>query len=280
MSSVIRLCLYELRLQRGYARVWLGYLTGLVLMLNEASHYIRYARELGEDIQVFEPFLVTVNNQSIVVFVVIGWMLVISSVPYIDSSSVYAVYRTTHKKWNLSVCLTIVAQAILYYVILLVGTIVISLPHCYFDNCWSYPLVRLASGTASATDIVFADKSIVDTLSLFSVFGNTFLLAILYACLLGLFTYAMSLAFSRQWGCVAGVLFHFIGFEVMKEGMGFFITYSMLARSIAVLQMGSYAIENLMDTYLLFFVGNYLLMVCAKWLTVRYDVPAVVKGDG
>ena len=35
-SNGMRLILYQLRIQKGYLRVWLGYMTGAVLIMNEA----------------------------------------------------------------------------------------------------------------------------------------------------------------------------------------------------------------------------------------------------
>lgn len=277
-SNGMRLILYQLRLQKGYLRVWLGYMTGAVLIMNEAMAYVRYAKDMGQAIQILEPFMVAVNNPNTVVFVVIGWLLVISSVPYLDAASMHAVYRTDHKRWNRAVCMTIIIQAFLYYAVLLFATVVISIPYGYWGNCWSYPLVSLSSGTM-AVDVMFADRQLVNTETLYCVFGHSFFLMFLYAVLIGVFTYAASLAFSRRIACVMGVLFHFLGFEIMKEGMGMIITCSALAHSIAVLQLGDNAMESISQTYLYFCISIwFLIQLCGKFIR-WFDLPAIGKEE-
>ena len=51
-SNGMRLILYQLRIQKGYLRVWLGYMTGAVLIMNEAMAYVRYAKDMGQAIQI------------------------------------------------------------------------------------------------------------------------------------------------------------------------------------------------------------------------------------
>lgn len=101
----------------------------------------------------------------------------------------------------------------------------------------------------------------------------------LYAVLIGVFTYAASLAFNRRIACVMGVLFHFLGFEIMKEGMGMIITCSALAHSIAVLQLGDNAMESISQTYLYFCISIwFLIQLCGKFIR-WFDLPAIGKGE-
>ncbi|MGN0154611.1 MAG: hypothetical protein ACI4A3_09170 [Lachnospiraceae bacterium] len=279
MSNVIRICGYELRIQMKSKRVWLGYLTGIVLIINQSMEYIRYAGELGEAVNVLEPFLVAVNNPNTIIFLVLGWMLVISSTPFIDTMSFYVIHRTSRKNWNRAILVYIIIQAVLYYFILWLATVIISFQNGYLANVWSYPLIKTASGIHSSYDINFPYIELVNAENIFSVFIHSFLLAVLYAVMLGILTYVVSLAFRHNIGPVFGVAFHFLGYEIMKEGLGFAIDYSLLARSVAVLQIGKGALVNVFDTYLIFLIGIVILAELSQKIIAYIDFPKASREE-
>ena len=43
IKEIFRLCVYEFRVQLASARVWLGYLIGIVLVLRQTAEYLAYA---------------------------------------------------------------------------------------------------------------------------------------------------------------------------------------------------------------------------------------------
>lgn len=272
MSSVITLCLYEFRIQMKTKRVWLGYLVGMVLIINHSIGYVRYAASLGEPINVLEPFLVAANNPNTILFMILGWLLVISGVPFIDDISYYAVYRTNRKRWNNAVLLYICMQSVLYYIILIAATICIGLKNGYLANVWSYSIVKLASGImANEYDASFPYQSFIKAESLYMAFFQTFLLSVLYAIWIGVLTYLFSLALRHRTGAVFGIVVHFLGYEIMKEGFGFKITYSLLARSIPALQVGKGALTGLRNSCLLFLIFTCILMILSHKIICCID---------
>ena len=81
-KEILRLCAYEFRVQFASVRVWLGYLIGIVLVLRQTAEYLAYAAHFGEPVNVLEGFLIAGNSSNTVMFLVLGWLLVISGFKY------------------------------------------------------------------------------------------------------------------------------------------------------------------------------------------------------
>lgn len=271
MSSVLKLCYYEFQVQMKSKRTWLGYMVGIVLIINHSFSYIQYAQDIGESINVLEPFLVAANNPNTIVFLILGWLLVISGVPFIDHISYYAIYRTKRKTWNCAMILYICLQAVLYYLILLVVTILTSMKNGYFANIWSYTIRKVISNVGNEYNINFPYEAFVSGESVYVSVIHTLALAVGYAVLMGLLTYIVSLISKRNIGPVIGVLFHFLGYEIMKEGLGITINFSLLARSIPALQIGEDALTGILDTYIVYAIILMLLFEISQKLIQHID---------
>ena len=271
MSSVLKLCYYEFQVQMKSNGTWLGYMVGFVLIINHYFSYIQYAQDIGESINVLEPFLVAANNPNTIVFLILGWLLVISGVPFIDHISYYAIYRTKRKTWNCAMILYICLQAVLYYLILLVVTILTSMKNGYFANIWSYTIRKVISNVGNEYNINFPYEAFVSGESVYVSVIHTLALAVGYAVLMGLLTYIVSLISKRNIGPVIGVLFHFLGYEIMKEGLGITIHFSLLARSIPALQIGEDALTGILDTYIVYAIILMLLFEISQKLIQHID---------
>lgn len=259
MNSVIKLCNYEFRIQMKSKKVWLGYLIGIVMILKDYIGYIYYAEDMKEAVNVLDVFLIAGNNPNKIIFYSLGWLLVMSGTPFINNVSSYAIYRTKRKIWNCVILLYIAMQAFIYSFVMVIVTVAVSLKKGYLANVWSCPMIRLSKGMENQYDISFEYPNVMREASVYEVFIHTFLLLLLYIILLGIITYAFSLLLQRKLGPLCGAAFHFLGYEIMKERMGFSITYSLLARSIAAFQIGDGALENISNTYVVFLVGVIVL---------------------
>lgn len=281
IKEIFRLCVYEFRVQLASARVWLGYLIGIVLVLRQTAEYLAYAAHFGEPVNVLEGFLIAGNTSNTVMFLVLGWLLLISAAPFVDSNTGYLIYRTKKRLWNRAVVLYLAVQAFIYYGILALASILFSARSGFLANVWSRPLVRLAGGgDLSLYDVYFPFQEFIHKFSVVSSFFQTWLLLFCYALLLGLFLYVFSLLSGQLTGVTAAFLFHFLGYETMKEGLGFIIRYSLLARSVLVLQTGSGADAQLFDTYVLY-IGLIILMILLSDIFIKkVDFREAAKGEG
>ena len=280
-KAILRLCAYEFRVQLASARVWLGYLIGIVLVLRQTAEYLAYAAHFGEPVNVLEGFLIAGNSANTVMFLVLGWLLVISAAPFVDSSTGYLIYRTRKSLWSRAVALYLAVQAFIYYGLLALASILFSAGNGFLANVWSRPLIRLAGGgSLSLYDVYFPFEEFIHEFSIVSGFFQTWLLLFGYALLLGLFLYVFSLLSGQLAGVTAAFLFHFLGYETMQEGLGFITRYSLMARSVLVLQVGSGADARLFDTYVLYAALIFLLIFLSGILIKHVDFREAAKGEG
>lgn len=266
MNSVKRICKicgYLFRTHRSSVRMWLGYLLGIVMVMQQAFGYLVYAADAGEPINLLEAFIVVGNNYNMSMFLALGWLLVVSDAPFLNDSTRYVLCRSNRKEWNRAAYCYIFLQAAIYYALMAGATAVFSMGNGYSANIWSAPLFALTEDarTAAAYNVSFLYPSLIRTVSVFAAFFFTWLLNFLYGLILGLLLYAADLFLPSVMGAGAVFLFHFLGYEVMKEGYMLSMRYSLLARSIAALQIGARVETTVPETLIVYAV--IILLLCA-----------------
>ena len=283
MRDVIKLCIYELKIQMLSKRVLLGYLVGISIMLKFAVGYIQDGDYIGEPINVLEPFIIVGNCDRIIMLLTVGWLLIMSEAPFVNKISFYALYRTKRKLWNEAMVIYIFVQALLYYAVIAVVLMLLGGMNGYLANIWSVPFIDvLSSGSDSYLyGVDFPTSDYADVQSVYMGFFHTFALQVLYAVIIGIFVYVISQMTNRMAGPIAAFILHFLGYEIMKEGYGIVITYSLLARSIPAFQLGKNALVNLGQSYLIFIVIIILLVELSGKLVNYMDFKnmAIQEGD-
>lgn len=281
MKDVLELCLYEFRLRIVSKRVWLGYLVGIVIVLKQSAEYLAYAKSMGEAVNVLDAFIIAGNNYNTVMFFVLGWLLVISEAPFVNNNSFYLIYRTKKKSWNQAMLLYIILQAIIYYGLLAVSTIIFSCRNGFMANIWSKPIVELTEGASNLLqyDVYFPYQSFIKETSVFGGFSQTWILLFAYGLVMGLFLYTFSLLANQIAGAVAVFAFHFLNYEIMKEGYMMIIKYSLLARSILVLQTGKETGTYVFDSYLIYGILIILIIGLSNKIIQYVDFKEICKGE-
>lgn len=281
LKSIIKLCLYEFKIEIHSKRVLLGYLVGIVMILKQSAGYLLYSNEIGLSVNVLEPFIIAGNNYNTVMFLVLGWLLVISEAPFVNSNSTFLMYRTQRTTWNYAMILYIMVQGIFYYAITAVSSIVISVFNGYFANIWSPAIIKLSSGgnKVNALEVYFPYPQFMRQESVFSAFIITWSLCLLYGIVLALVLYVFNLFTNQIVGAVAAFLFHFLGYELMKEGYMVIIKYSLLARSVPVLLIGSELDATLPQSYVLFALLIVILIFITGRIVKYVDFKEISRGE-
>ena len=281
LRSIIKLCLYEFKIEIHSKRVLLGYLVGIVMILKQSAGYLLYSNEIGLSVNVLEPFIVAGNNYNTVMFLVLGWLLVISEAPFVNSNSTFLMYRTQRTTWNYAMTLYIMVQGIFYYAITAVSSIVISVFNGYFANIWSPAIIKLSSdgNKVNALEVYFPYPQFMRQESVFSAFIITWSLCLLYGIVLALVLYVFNLFTNQIVGAVAAFLFHFLGYELMKEGYMVIIKYSLLARSVPVLLIGSELDATLPQSYVLFALLIVILIFISGRIVKYVDFKEISRGE-
>lgn len=281
-KEILKLCAYEFRIQMLSKRVWMGYLVGIVIIMKQSFGYLRYADSMQESVNVLEAFIVAGNNYNTAMFLVLGWLLVISEAPFVNNNSLYLIYRTNKKNWNTAMLLYLFLQAAIYYGLLAGATVLLSAGNGFFANIWSEPLVELTKTGSVVTEfnVSFPYASFIKEVSVFQAFGYTGLLAFLYGLILGLLLYTFNLFSNQLVGAIAAFMFHFLGYEIMKEGFGFVIRYSLMARSVPVLQIGGNTGASLQETFIIYLVILLALCAASDKIVRCTDFREASKGEG
>lgn len=282
MKDILKICVYEFRLQIVSKRVWLGYFLGHVIIMKQSFGYLVYADSSKEAINVLEAFVIAGNNYNTAMFLVLGWLLVISEAPFVNNNSLYLIYRTNKKNWNIAMILYIFLQAVIYYGIIASCTVLFSVSRGFLGNIWSNPLISLTKNADKITEfnVYFPYGSFIKEVSIFQAFLYTWLLCFLYGLILGLFLYIFNLFSNQIAGAVSTFLFHFLGYEIMKEGFMVSIKYSLLARSILILHIGEDLGVTFHETLLVYAIVIFLLIIVSNKIVKFTDFKEASKGEG
>lgn len=279
LRTISKICIYEIRLHAASKRVLMGYLLGAAVMIKQIMGYLCYAGDCGEPIQVCEAFIAACNDSTALMFLTLGWLLVISDAPFLNSASLYTLYRTEKKTWNSAMILYITLQGIMYYISMAFISILLSAPNGYGANIWSAPLRDLAvsENFIQKWNLIFPYREFTEQVTVWQAFGHTCLLAFCYGMVMALLLYICNLAFKNILGMVVTIGFHFLGYEIYKESFSTMIDFSLLARSIPAYQIGRGG-TDLIQTYLLYIILFLVLTEVAQQLIKRTDMKGIVQG--
>lgn len=211
-----------LRQEQKNARVFMGYLLGFAIMGYWMNGFLRYAADLGEPVNVLEAFCVVEQHYVNMLFLVLGWLLVIADAPFMKGNLYLLLYRCGRKCWNTGMLFYILIQAFLYTAVMAVFTIIFSSFSGFAGAMWSSPLYSLALDVTNSIgaryNITFPWLMMMKTMSVPQAFAVTFLFLYLYLVFLGVLLYAAALLFSGIAGIVAVTGVHLAGYLQMMDG--------------------------------------------------------------
>ena len=213
-------------------RVIMGYLLGYAIMGYWMSGFLRYAADTGEPINILETFCVVEQHYVNMLFIVLGWLLVVADAPFIKGNIYLLLYRCGRKRWNMGMFFYILVQAFLYTAAMAAFTIMISSFFGFAGNMWSSPAYSLALDVTNSIgtkyNITFPWLMMMKTMSVPEAFAVTFLFLYLYLAFMGALLYA-ALLVSGIAGMVVVIGGHLVGYLRMMDGD---TETSLLARAV------------------------------------------------
>lgn len=219
--------------ERQSGRVLMGYLLGFAIMGYWMSNFLGYAVETGEPINILETFCVIEQHYVNMLFLVLGWLLVIADAPFITGNVYLLLYRCGRRRWNMGMLFYLLIQAFLYVLAMAVFTIVISSFYGFAGNMWSSPVYSLAQDAGNHIgvkyNITFPWLAMMKAMTVPQAFAVTFLFLYLYLVFLGVLLYTVALLFHGIAGIVVVMGVHLTGYLRMMDGH---IESSLLARAI------------------------------------------------
>lgn len=281
IKNIIKICVYELRIQMISKRVWLGYLIGIAIILHRSLDYFMYVNSLGEKTNMLEAFIIAGNDASTIMFMVLGWFLIISEAPFLNSNAQFLICRTNRQKWNTSMLLYIVLQGVIYYSVLAVSTIIFGLGRSFARNEWSSVLIKLAEDPyQNNVPVFFPYTTFIKRVSVYKAFGYTWILSLLYGIIFGMLLYTFSQVANRVIGAAVALSFHFWGYEIMEEGLGVVVKYSLFARSMPAPHMNEYSGAAIGQTILIYFLLIWILVSVSNIIAKNADFRETYEESG
>ncbi|WP_455716532.1 hypothetical protein [Anaerosporobacter sp.] len=207
-----------------------------------------------------------------------GIVFLFSDAPFINKNQPYIIIRSKRVPWVLGQILYIAMASAIYFLFLMLVSILVLLPHATFaTNGWGKIVQTLAQTNAGAQiNLQFGiSKEIITFYSPWEAFGLSFLLNWGVACFLGLILFVINLKFNRMLGLVAGgvILFFDLLVTNMLSPSFYHISPVSLSRLSVLDPMGVSLFPNLTYPFVFFGVSivilSILLVVSIKKTTIE-----------
>ena len=221
------------RQEQRNVRVIMGYLLGFAIVGYWMSGFLRYAADTGEPVNILEAFCVVEQHYVNMLFLVLGWLLVVADAPFMKGNIYLLLYRCGRKRWNMGMFFYILMQAFFYTAAMAAFTIIISSFLGFVGNMWSSPVYSLArdvtNNIGAKYNITFPWLVMMKVMSVPQAFAVTFLFLYLYLAFMGALLYTAALLFSGIAGMMAAMGVHLAGYLRMMDG---YTETSLLARAV------------------------------------------------
>lgn len=251
-------------------RVIMGFILGLALFGYWLNNFVRYALDTGKPVNILEAFIVVEHHQKTLLFLVLGWLLIISDAPFIKRNTYLMLCRSSRKTWDIAMLQYIIIQAFLYVTGIAVVSVVVSTFLGYSGNMWSSPVYNLAMDTANHLgvkyNITFPWANIMEVMSVPQAFMITFVFLFIYLVLIGSLLYVCNLLLKEIYGILIVFGIQISGYLLQQEG---FTQLSIMAKAIPGYCVdgngGQWKVIVMFGTIIL------ILVLITLWLIGRVD---------
>jgi hypothetical protein len=251
-------------------RVIMGFILGIALFGYWLNNFIQYVLDTGEPVNVLEAFIVVEHNYKDILFLIIGWLLIISDAPFVKGNTYLTLCRSSRRKWNIAMLQYIVIQALLYVTCIAAVSVIVSITMGFFNNMWSSPVYNLAVDKANSLgvkyNISFTWTNIMEVMTVPQAFVLTFLFLFLYLVSVGKLLYVCNLLLKEIYGILIVFGIQILGYILQQEG---FTKWSFMAKAIL-----GYSIDGSggqWKTVVLLLTVIMILVVFSSWLVGQVD---------
>lgn len=264
--------------ERNSKRVIMGYVLGVALLGYWLHNFMLYVWSTGEAINVLEAFVVVEHHDKALLFMLLGWLLIISDAPFVRGNTYLILCRSSRKKWNVAMLQYITFQAFLYVAILAGISIMVSSFWGFFGKMWSSPVYHLALDRKNLLgvqyDITFPWLNMMKNMTVPQAFTITYLFVYFYFVLLGGLLYVCNLFLKEVYGILIVFGMQLIGYLLQQEGL---VRLSIMAKAIP-----GYSIDGNGGqwTTLSMFVGViFLVAVLSIWIVEWVEFKNVAEDE-
>ena len=259
-------------------RVIMGFLLGIALFGYWLSLFFQYALDIGEPVNVLEAFIVVEHHHKSILFLVVGWLLMISDAPFVKKNTYLSLYRSSRKKWNAAMLQYIMIQAFLYVAGIAAVSVSVSTLLGFWGNMWSNPVYHLAMDTGNQLgvkyNITFPWVNVMRAMTVPQAFLLTFVFLFLYLAWIGFLLYVCNLLLKEIYGILIVFGIQISGYLFQQEGFSY---VSLMAKAIP-----GYAIDGTGGQWKVVILFCALLLIFALislWLIGRVDFKDEVEEE-
>lgn len=246
-------------------RVIMGFILGMALFGYWLNLFLQYALDIGEPVNILEAFIVVEHHHKSILFLIVGWLLIISDAPFIKRNTYLSLCRSSRKKWNVAMLQYIIIQAFLYVASIAIVSVAASFLCGFWGNIWSSPVYNLAMDNRNHLgvkyNISFPWVNVMQAMTVPQAFMITFVFLFLYLILIGFLLYVCNLLLKEIYGILIVFGIQTSGYLLQQEG----VTYlSLMAKAIP-----GYAIDGnggQWEVVLLFWAIILILVLISLWL--------------
>ncbi|RKJ46929.1 hypothetical protein D7X98_01180 [bacterium 1XD8-76] len=212
LQSILQITKNLLLYEWSDKRVIMGFLAGVTVPFYWLKNFLDYVAAVGEPVNILEAFLVVEHEYKSVMFLVLGWFLIVSDAPFVNGNTYYSLCRTKKRSWNLTMVFYILVQAALYTAGVALPMVMASLPWGFVGKMWSSPVYLLSQDfTLSRSEeygIRFLQRDMMRSMNVLQAFLATVLCFFLYLVLTGLILYTGNLLLGGIWGLAIAFVVH------------------------------------------------------------------------
>ena len=246
-------------------RVIMGFILGMALFGYWLNLFLQYALDIGEPVNILEAFIVVEHHHKSILFLIVGWLLIISDAPFIKRNTYLSLCRSSRKKWNVAMLQYIIIQAFLYVASIAIVSVAASFLCGFCGNMWSSPVYHLAMDNRNHLgvkyNISFPWVNVMQAMTVPQAFMITFVFLFLYLIVIGFLLYVCNLLLKEIYGILIVFGIQISGYLLQQEG----VTYlSLMAKAIP-----GYAIDGnggQWEVVLLFWAIILILVLISLWL--------------
>ncbi|RHQ55573.1 hypothetical protein DWY34_15390 [Blautia sp. AF25-12LB] len=264
--------------ERSSKRVIMGFVLGIALFGYWLNNFMQYVWDTGEPINILEAFIVVEHYNKNILFLVLGWLLIISDAPFIKGNTYLTLCRSSRKRWNIAMLQYIMAQAFLYVTCIAAVSVIVSCSNGYVGNMWSSPTYELAMDTTLNINekyhISFSWINVLENMTVPQAFMITFAFLLLYLVALGILLYVCNLLLKEIYGILIVFGIQLSGYLLQQEG---YANLSIMAKAIPGNSIDGSGGQ--WGTVSLFVVIILILAIISRWVIKRVDFKNVAEEE-
>ena len=266
----IRILLRQLHIQfnawLSKPHVWAGLLLGVSLAFYPTFSLIELANNRGAYINVLEAFVIIGSSRNYCMFTLLGVLVMLSDAPFIDDMNIYVSLRVTRRTWFVSKFVSVLMNCMLFYLAVLIATVLLCAPVGYVDNDWSKTMLELLKNENLKFEYGLAidNELLLVRFTPISAALFTFALQSMYTAILAELMFLLNMKRNKAVGVFAALMIHAVGSWIISETIMFNQMLTLLGHSM--LGYHNLALRGFPD------VLAWLSFLCSRYATLEESI--------